>query len=172
MIARFLLACSLVGLCAGLTACGGRYQLGSATEPGFTTLHVAVVRNDAMVPQSAAIVTTALREAFIKDGRVRLVDDATQADAVLRVVLVTYQREMTVAQPADTGLSRRHDLVLTARATLTDRRDGRLLLADRPLTARRGVFSDDGHSPAEYQTLPLLAERLADAAVRAVLERW
>lgn len=172
MIARALLACSLLGLCAALTACGGRYQLGSATEPGFVTLHVAVVRNDAMAPQSSALVTTAVREAFIKDGRVRLIDDATQADAVLRIILVDYQREMTVAQPQDTGLSRRHDLILSARATLTDRRDGRVLLADRPLTARRGVFSDDGHSAAEYQTLPLLAERLADDAVRAVLERW
>lgn len=169
MIARaLLLACLLLGL----TACGGRYQLGSATEPGFTTLHVAVVRSEAMVPQATALVTTALREAFIKDGRVRLVDDPGQADAILRVTLVTFGREMTVAQTSDTGLSRRHDLTLGARATLTDRRDGRLLLDERPLSARRGVFSDDGHGPAEYQTLPLLAERLADDTVRAVLERW
>lgn len=172
MIVRLFLVCLSLVLGTGLAGCGGRYQLGPGTEPGFATLHVAVVKSDALVPQSVAIVTAAIREAFIKDGRVRLVDRPDEADAVLRVVLVDYRRETTVAQPADTGLSRRYDVTLNAVATLIDQRQGRPLLTDRPLSARRGVFSDSGNIPAEAHTLPLLADRLAGEAVRAVLERW
>lgn len=172
MIVRALLACFALALTAGLTACGGRYQLGPGSDPGFATLHVAIVRSDTMVPQSTAVFTTAIRAAFLKDGRVRLVDRPDEADAILRITLTDYGREMTVAQPTDTGLARRYDVTLSAIATLTDQRDGRPLLTDRPLVARRGVFSDGGNVQAEAQTLPLLAERLAEETLRAVLDRW
>lgn len=169
---RTLLLCFTVALCAILTACGGRYQLGPGSDPAFATLHVAVVTSDTMLPQSAAVITTAVREAFIKDGRVRLVDHSADADAILRIVLVSYSRETTVALPNDTALARRYDVTLAARATLHDQRRNQPILVDRPLMARRGVFSDSGNIPAEAHTLPLLAERLADETVRAVLERW
>lgn len=160
----------LLALGAGLASCG-RYQLGSGTEPRFSTLHVAVVQTEALVPQARALVTTALREAFIKDGRVRLVDTADEAEAVLTVVLTGYRRQVAVAQPADTGLARRFDVELSARATLADRH-GTALFQDRPLTVQRGVFVDSGQSQAEYQILPLLAERLAVQTVRVVLDPW
>ena len=42
----------------------------------------------------------------------------------------------------------------------------------RPLLAKRGVFTDSGLVPAEYQALPLLAEQLATEAAHAVLDTW
>jgi hypothetical protein len=79
---------------------------------------------------------------------------------------------VAVARTEDTGLARRFDLALQAKATLTDKRTNQTWFAQRPLVAKRGVFTDSGLVPAEYQTLPLLAEQLAREAVHAVLDTW
>ena len=154
-----------------LAACAG-YRLGAGTQPRFTTLFIAPVTTETLIPQARELVTTQLREAFIKDGRVTLVDSPAAADAVLRVSLTGYDRQVAVARQDDTGLARRFDVSLRALATLTDQRNQQVLLAKRALTAKRGVFTDSGLVPAEYQGLPLLAGQLAVEAVHAVLDTW
>ncbi len=59
-----------------------------------------------------------------------------------------------------------------ARATLTDNRSKQAYFVQRTLTAKRGAFTDSGLVPAEYQTLPLLAEQLAGETLHAVLDVW
>lgn len=162
---------SLVALALGLTSCAN-YHLGTGAEPRFRTLHVSVVKTDVLLPQAVALVTTEVREAFIKDGRVRLVDSPAEADAELTLTLEDYHREQTVARADDTGLARRYDLVLQARATLTDRRDKKIVFANQPLRVTRGAFTDSGQLQSEYQTLPLLAEQLAERTLHAALDTW
>lgn len=157
------------GLC--FTGCAG-YQLGPGSAPRFATLFIAPVTSEALIPQAQVLVTTQLREAFSRDGRVTLVNSAAAADAVLTIALSSYGRQVTVSRPDDTGLARRFDVTLTAHATLTDNRTKQALFTQRPLTAKRGVFTDSGLVPAEYQTLPLLAELLAKEATHAVLDTW
>ncbi|MBA3849821.1 MAG: hypothetical protein C0502_07475 [Opitutus sp.] len=167
---RHLLFVAALGL-LGLAGCS-HYRLGTEAAPRFATLHVAVVKSETLLPQAAALFTTELREAFIKDGRVRLVDSADEAEAILAVTLVDYSRGVAVTRADDTGLARRFDLTLSARATLTDRRARSDLFKDRPLVAKRGAFTDDGQIQSEYQTLPLLAARLAEQVRKAALETW
>lgn len=162
--------CLLASL-LGLTGCAG-YQLGTGSAPKFTTLFVAQVTTEALVPQARVELTTRIREAFIRDGRVRLAESAESADAVLQVTIARYGRTLAVSQPTDTGLARRFDLNLQARATLVNNRAPDPYFADRLLEARRGVFTDDGLVPSEYQILPVLAESLAAEAVHAVLDTW
>jgi hypothetical protein len=166
-----------------LSACS-HYQLGTGTELAFTTLYVAPVRNDAVLPQAVAVVSRELRQAFLQDGRVQLVGSAEEADATLHLTLVNYGRTMTTARVEDTGLARKFDLALEAECTLRDERTGTLLLDARRLAVTRQVFTDGdgfsigglpapgGQNPAEYQTLPLLAEQLADRVIHAVLDVW
>jgi hypothetical protein len=155
----------------GLAACT-HYQLGTGSKLKFSRLFIAPVGSEALIPQAQALVTTQLREAFIKDGRVALADSPEDADATLKVTLSGYQRDVTVAQTQDTGLARRFDVSLRARVTLTDLRTKQPLFENRVLTARRGVFADSGLQQSEYQTLPLLAEILAQDAVHAALDTW
>lgn len=164
-LAGFLLLATLLAGCT-------HYRLGTGAEPSFRTLYVEAVRVEALVPQAQAVVGTQLREAFLQDSRVRLVGRADEAEAVLTVVLDRYGRAVATVRPDDTGLARRFDVELAGRATLTDRRTGQVLFADRPLVARRGVFTDSGLGPAEYQNLPLLAQDLARQARQAVLDTW
>ncbi|MBI2518382.1 MAG: hypothetical protein HYV95_15990 [Opitutae bacterium] len=167
-----LLKSALALLCLlGLTACA-HYRLGTDSEPKFAKLYLAPVASDVLLPQAQAIVTTQLREAFLKDGRVSLVTSADEADAVLTITLGSYQREVTVSRADDTGLARRFDVTLHAKATLLDTRTKQNLFANRPLQATRGVFTDSGQLQSEYQALPLLAETLAGNVVHAVLDTW
>ncbi len=153
------------------TGCAG-YQLGTGSTPKFATLFVAPVKTEALIPQARAELTTRLREAFIRDGRVRLVNAPADADAVLEVTVATYQRDVAVTRADDTGLARRFDITLQARASLLNNRGTQPWFTDRVLEARRGAMTDDGLVPAETQLLPILGEALATEAVHAVLDTW
>ncbi|HLP25325.1 MAG TPA: LPS assembly lipoprotein LptE [Acidobacteriota bacterium] len=168
---RLAVILSFAALALGLASCAN-YHLGTGAEPRFQTLHVTVVKSDVLVPQAVALVTTQVREAFIKDGRVRLVDSAAEADAELTLTLEEYRREQTVARTDDTGLARRYDVVLQARASLLDRREKKIVFANQPLTVTRGVLTDSGQLQSEYQALPLLAVQLAERALHATLDTW
>jgi hypothetical protein len=170
-VARLIRCTALAGLGLVLAACA-HYQLGTGAKTKFTTLYIAPVVIKVVIPQAQALVTTQLREAFIRDGRVTLVDSADAADAVLRISLVGYDRTVAVARSDDTGLARRFDVSLKAHATLTDNRQKLTYFTERPVTAKRGVFTDSGLVPAEYETLPLLAEQLANETLHAVLDVW
>ncbi len=158
-------------LCLGLVACAG-YRLGTGTPPEFNRLFIVPVASDVLVPQARALVTTQLREAFLKDGRVTLAATLEEADAVLTVRLNGYGRDTSVVRADDTGLARRFDLSLRALATLTDRRTGKDIFTNRSLVAKRGAFTDSGQLQSEYQTLPLLAADLARQAVQAAFGTW
>jgi len=153
------------------TGCAN-YKLGTGSTLKFSTLYVAPVTSEALVPQARVLVTTQIREALLRDGRVTLVDSADQADAVLTVSLHSYNRTVAVSRTDDTGLARRFDVTLIARATLTDNRTKQPYFTQRPLEATRGVFTDSGLVPSEYEALPLLAEILGKEAVHAVLDTW
>jgi hypothetical protein len=162
-----------IGLAATLLLAGcANYRLGTGSEPKFSRLFVEPIRTETLVPQAQALVATQIREAFIKDGRVTIVDSPADADASLKVALIDYERTPTVAQAQDTGLARRVDVSLRARLTLTDLRTKQVLVENRVLTAKRGVFTDSGQQQAEYQTLPLLAEALATETVHLLLDTW
>jgi hypothetical protein len=159
------------GAIALLAGCAS-YQLGTGSRLKFATLFITPVKSEAMIPQAQVLVTTQLREAFIRDGRVALVNSPETADAVLQITLTGYDRAVAVALATDTGLARRFDVNLRASATLTDNRTKEVYFAKRPLTAQRGVFTDSGLVPSEYQALPLLAEQLANETAHAVLDTW
>lgn len=164
MLGLLVVVCTLAG-CAN-------YHLGSGAAPKFSRLYIAPVTSEVLIPQATALVTTQLREAFIKDGRVALAESPGEADATLRITLTGYQRDVAVSRPDDTKLARRFDVSLRAKATLTLGADPKSAFTDRPLIANRGVFKDSGQQQTEYQTLPLLAEILAQQALHATLDTW
>jgi outer membrane lipopolysaccharide assembly protein LptE/RlpB len=153
------------------SACA-HYQLGTGGQLPFATLYVEPVENKALLPQSAALVSTQLREALLHDDRVTLVNDPAQADAVLHVTLTQYSRAQTAARSDDTGLARKFQLTLQAVCTLRDNRTGKVLFENRPVSAMKEAYTDSGQLQSEYNTLPLLAQALADTISHAVLDVW
>lgn len=163
----------------GLTGCS-HYQMGTGVRAKFDTLFIPPVTNEANLPQAIALVTTEVRETFLRDGRVRLVASEDEADAVLRVNIVGYRRDRLVSQDIDTGLTRKFSMILTADATLTLAGEDKPLFENRRFVAERQMFTDgnaagapyDGQLQAQYQNLPLLAETLAGQLKSASLDVW
>ncbi|CAM2843573.1 LPS assembly lipoprotein LptE [Rariglobus hedericola] len=154
------------------TGCAN-YRLGTGGQVSFRTLYVAPVVNETNAPQTVAIVSTQIREAFLHDSRVILVNTAEEADATLTVHLVKYGREIQTRETRDTGLARKFDVTLSAKATLRDNRDNKPIFTDRAIDATRQIFTDGGQQlQAEYQNIPLLAESLAKNVRSATLDIW
>ncbi len=162
---------SVIG-CLLVTAGCSHYQLGTGSTPSFRTLHVEAVTNKTLLPQAQAIVSTRVRESFVRDGRVALANSATGADATLSIALNDYHREIAAVREGDTGLARKFNTTLGAVCTLRDNRSGKVIFENRPISAVREVFTDSGQLQSEYQTLPLLAEALATKVVHAALDVW
>ncbi len=159
------------------------YKLGAGPAPTFSTLFIEPPKNKTTLAQSRELVSTMLREAFIKDGRVQLVDSRADADATLEVTLVKYRRENSANREDDNGLARKFTLKLDATCSLKDNRSGRLLFDGRTIEVQREAFTDNGlglvpfgtsndQLQSEYNTLPFLAELLADKVTHAVLDVW
>lgn len=169
---RSVLRVAFIGWVAACLIGCSHYQLGSGQGRAFRTLYVEPVANKTMVPQSQALLSTRLREAFARDGRVQLVNTAADADATLTVVLNDYRRDVAAVREDDTGLARKFNVTLGASCTLRDNRAGRALFENRPISAVREVFTDSGLLQSEYQTLPLLAEALSAKVIHAALDVW
>ena len=165
---RFLVLLALAGL---LLAGCSHYQLGTGKPPAFRTLYVPPVENSTLLPQARAVVSSQLRSALLRDGRVSLTDSPEGADATLTVTLSEFGREVAAGRENDTGLARKFNLRLTARCTLR-LRDGTAVLDGRTLSVQREAFTDGGQGQAEYQAVPLLAEALAQRIVHATLDPW
>ncbi len=165
---QFLTAFVTVSLFAGCA----NYQLGTSSKLTFATLHVAPVKMVALVPQAKPIISTQIRTEFIHDGRLTLENSSVAADATLFVTVHDYDREVGTVRPGDTGLARKFIVTMTAKATLTDNRNGKNFFTARKLTVKRDVYTDSGQQQAEYQILPLLAEDLAAKVSHAVLDTW
>jgi hypothetical protein len=160
------------------------YRLGTGSERPYESVFVAPVQTSGTIPQSAAIFSTHLREAFIQDGRLRVVNTPAEADAILTVKLGTLKRDRLTSLPGDRGLTRKFGLVLDATCTLSSGKDGKDWFTDRPLRVERQIFSEDGTGvtaatidatqqvQAEYQIVPQLAEPLAAQVRSAVLDTW
>lgn len=165
---RGLLLAAALALLPGCT----HYRLGTGGTPAFRSLHVEAVGNRTLLPQAQPLVTTRLRETFVRDGRTQLSNSPDAADATLTVVITEYRRDVAAVREGDTGLARKFNVTLGATCTLRDNRTGRPIFEQRPVTAVREVFTDSGQLQAEYQTLPLLAEALAARIVHTTLDTW
>ena len=150
------------------------YQLGTgaAGKLSFRTLYLEPVENRTHLPQSRALVSTQLREAFAHDPRVTLVNSPDSADATLSVAITSFRRDVLTVREGDTGLARKFNLTLSTMCTLKDRRGNKTLFENRSVEVQREAFTDSGQLQSEAQTLPILAEALAVKVVHVALDVW
>lgn len=186
MTRRFRLR--LPGLCAlglALLALSGcqSYKLGHPAELPFASIFVEPAQNQSFAPQAQAIVSAKVRQAILRDSRVKLVSDREKADVVLQISLTDYQRIAATRDSRDTEVALDYDLTLHAQLSLRDQINGSYLFENRRVEARRRAFVKDIFAPAaapdtqgfvqaEYQAMPGLAEDLADAIANEVLGAW
>lgn len=147
------------------------YQLGDPATLPFATIHVAPPVNASLAPQSAPLLGASLTRALERSGRVQVAAHDV-ADAQLSIVITDYRREVAAERSEDTSLARKWRVILTAECTLTNRRDARDWFTRRVVNAFDEVYVDSGLVGAEYENMPVLAERLAQEISREVLGAW
>ena len=156
------------------------YQLGDPAELEFNTIYIKPATNESYAPQVQAVISAQIRELFIRDSRSVLVNDQQEADVILFVNLVNYDRDTAARQSNDTVLARSFDLELYAEVSLFDQNSGSYLFEDRLIRQKYSVYADNPYEQAqsqslvqaEYQAIPSLAHRLARKIADEVLNPW
>ncbi len=159
-----LLGCFLLSGCAV-------YRMGAGTQPPVASIYVAPVVNQSSAAQIAAPMTSALKEAFLADGRVVPVQSADLADGTLEVRLTRIERHVAATQPGDTALGESFRLVLYGHATL-QKADGTTVFENRGFRVQTYSYVDEDLVQAEYQNVPVLTRDLARKIRDAVLGIW
>ena len=150
----------------------------SRPAPPFKTIYVQPATNDSSAPQAQASLSAQIRQAFIRDGRLRLVSKPAEADAILQVNLTNYRRNTSARSSNDSELAAGFDLVLEARIALFDPSASKYLIKARDLSANTSTFAsdpitgDDNFSLSEYQAMPRLTNALANRIADEILGVW
>lgn len=159
------------------------YQLGHPEELPFETIYIQPAKNDSFAPQAQALVSAQVREAVIRDGRVRLIADQSAADAVLAMTLTDYTRRAGARRQDDTELAQDFDLTLRVQLDLYDQRNGKYFFEGRQVEAHTIAYLNNPYAPAadpdtqgliqsEYNAMPRLARELGRKAADELLSVW
>lgn len=169
-------------LCCGLAACK-TYKLGHPAALPFATIYIEPVKNDSFAPQIQTLLSTQVREAVLRDGRIQLVADPQQADAVLQLRLTDYDRLASARRQDDTERAQTFDLSLRLQLSLYDPHNDRFYFQDRPVAARTtgylnnpyaavGAPATQGLIQSEFNAMPRLARELGQKAANELLSTW
>ena len=159
------------------------YQLGNPVELPFEPLYIKPVSNDSFAPQAQALLSTQIRDAFIRDGRTKLVTSREAADAVLLINLTEYNRRTAARQSVDTTAAASFSLVLSAEVSLFNQNKGDYYFQERIINESSSAYADNPYAtPAiaqtqdflqmEYQAMPRLTHDLSRRIADEVLNTW
>ncbi|VGO20049.1 LPS assembly lipoprotein LptE [Pontiella sulfatireligans] len=153
-----------------LTGCMG-YQLGGSRPDGIETVYLAPVVNKTGETAIELPVTQALRERIQNDGRLKLVNDASQADAVIEVELVKFKLKAIAFQRKQKTTARefrmRIDAVASLKSTTTDE-----ILSESKTYGNANFTFDSDLTNAKRQATPRAAYELAEYMVDDLIEQW
>jgi len=143
------------------------YQLGSPAELPFDSIYIQPVSNDSFAPQAQALLSAQLRDAFIRDGRTKLVTSAEAADAF---------------DSSDTEVASDFDLTLVAQVSLFDQNKGDYHFQERVLQESSNAYVSNPYANAaantqdflqsEHKAMPRLTRDLARKIADEVLSPW
>lgn len=172
-----------------LTGCT-TYNAGTGSASGARTIWVAPVVNKSYLPQIAAVITERVRESFLADNEQTLArkDDA---DTHLEITVTEMERSgratgpvvtdvlvkkdvKTVRQVEDRGLYKSYDIIISARAILTETKTGKVLLDREYLASTQTLPSPYSVTNAddERMLMPILARDLAKQIHDSIAHTW
>jgi len=159
------------------------YQFGNAAELPFQSIYIKPVSNDSFAPQAQALLSAQIRDAFIRDGRAKLVTSEEAADAVLLINLTEYDRRAAARQSQDTAIGANFDLTLVAEVSLYNQNKGDYFFKDHVIKESSMAYVNNPYATlatpqtqdflqSEYQAMPLLTRDLARKIADEVLSPW
>lgn len=171
---RFITLFSTFALClAGLALSSCSSYSRHAAKPPFSKLYIEPVDNRTVAPQVIAVFSRNLREEFMRDATVQLVD-RDQAEAVLTLRLTAYDNATGSFSRSDAGQVGSLLMQIGATGNLIGK-DGTIYFENRPFQRTTHVFTNTGPQdlPAgRYQSIPLVAQQIARDVKNAVNGTW
>ena len=157
------------------------YQLGHPAKLPFKTVYIQPAKNNSFAPQAQSLLSSEVREAVIRDGRVKLVADPAAADAVLTMTITDYSRKGGTRSQSDTERAQDFDLRLRVELDLYDQANDDFLFEGRRIEAHTisyvsdpyaGAANTQGLIRAEYNAMPRLTRELGRKAADELLGAW
>ena len=164
--------------------CGcNSYQLGSPVELPFESIYIKPATNDSFAPQAQTLLSTQIRDAFIRDGRTKIVTSREVADAVLVINMTDYSRRAAARQSVDTTAAASFSLVIAAEVSLFNQNKGDYYFQERIIKESSSAYVNNPYAaPAvaqtqdflqmEYQAMPRLTHDLSRRIADEVLSAW
>jgi outer membrane lipopolysaccharide assembly protein LptE/RlpB len=162
----------LLVLLAAVTGCG--YQLSGHAGPAAANLRqlsVPMFSNTTAEPGLERLFTAAVREQFLRDGRVRVATDAG-APALLRGEVRRYQLQVLATDRSDFAVEYRVESEV--HITVEDRRQGQIML-DQPVVVNAEYVLSERVVPTEIareRALQDMAREAGERIVSLVLDRF
>jgi hypothetical protein len=153
-----------------LSGCMG-YQLGGTRPEGIETVHVAPVVNKTTEPAIELQITHALRQRIQFDGRMKLVNRAENADAIIEVTLTDHHLRAIAFRDDQKTTAQQYRLRITGAATLAHARTGEIISKSNTYGETTFPFESD-LTTSKRDALPRAAQEFAKFMVDDLIERW
>jgi lipopolysaccharide assembly LptE-like protein len=158
-------------LCAAAFLSGGcaGYHLGpvNGETAGDKSVEVVPFNNQTLQPRLGDAVTQALREQLQTDGTYHLARGA--GDIVVSGVIIGYNRQGLSYLSSDIYTANNYQIGIVAHVVARERDTGKVLL-DKNMNGYTLVHVTSDLADAERQSLPLLAENLAQKVTEQLAE--
>lgn len=169
----FVLALLAVAMAGPLGGCAG-YRVGNTSGrdlQGVRSVYVPVAKNTSLQPDLQATVTNAIIRRFNDDGTLEVNQDSN-ADSELDVTITNIQHNPIRSSTSDLLVTAEYQLTIQGTATYVNRRLGRKIFENYPVTGSTTFFTQADIQEGERQALPLAAEDLAQNTVKLITEGW
>ncbi|MDZ8119406.1 LPS assembly lipoprotein LptE [Pontiella agarivorans] len=149
------------------------YQLGGTTHAGINSAALAPVINNTSEPAIETQVTHAMRNRLQFDGRIKLVNQVEQADAVVEITLTKYNIQ-PIAYKTEEGQRTTPDLYrlrITGKAELRSTDTGEVIASSATYGESTFSFTSD-LTTSKRNALPPAADEIAKFMLDDLIEAW
>ncbi|MDF7824228.1 LPS assembly lipoprotein LptE [Pontiellaceae bacterium B12227] len=147
------------------------YQLGGSSLEGIDSVTMGPVINSSGEPAIELQVTHALRERIHFDGRMKLINESKNADAIIDITLTEYSLKPIAFSSEQSATPDLYRLRITAEAELRSVATGEVLSTSHTYGEQTVDFQDDLTS-AKRDALPLAADKLSRFILDDLIEAW
>lgn len=146
----------------------------SADKSAIRTLAIDPVVNESYAPQVVALLTRDLRDAFLRDGSVRLVGSDQSADARLAVTITDFEESYVSGRDEDDGRPSSLSLRMTIRVNLisSSEKIESILPEDWTFTETIPIYADPSLSESRHRNMPQLTSLISRRIRDRTLYPW
>ena len=151
---------------------GGCYRLGTSLPPNLKTIYIPVFKNTADYPQLESDVTDAVKDKFQFDNALKPVTSSDKADLILDGEITSMKLNALSYNRNRSASAASYRMTLTARVTVTKRRDGAFILKNAEIKGSTTFTVTGDIALSKRLAIPGAAKDLGQNIVDSVTNVW